>query len=222
MSNAVNPPPLDNEVSEVKLVPSSVPPQAKTGRAIVDAIGDALQNLAIIGVASYAWLVAGKIDEWTWIGIVGAVAGLMNAGSVLDRLVSKRVSRGALHVGVGLLAGKGTAAAAAVEIGRRTIMVLPLVIALGLGGCAFWNETAKPVLRTIFDFAHGLCLLSASEQDATSRDGLTPDQFCAIEANVRPFVEQVLRAKQAASAKAGLTSGGEVPPPTQAQPDGAP
>lgn len=211
---AINPPPLATEVSEVHAKPSSSePPEVRTRRAVVDAIGDALQNLAIIGVASYAWLVAGKIDEWTWMGIVGAVAGLMNAGSVLDRLVSKRVSRGALHVGVGLLAGKGTAAAAAAEVTRRTLIVLPLVLALTLGaqGCAFWNGTAKPVLRTITDFAHELCMMTASEHSDAARDGLTADQFCAIETNVRPFIEHVLRAQRDAAQRTGLTSGDEAP-----------
>lgn len=98
------------------------------------------------------------------------------------------------------------------RVSRKPPPVPPIAIVLllsMLGGCAWFNETAKPVLRTIVEVARHLCLLTAEEQDAAARDGLTPAQFCEAEENLRPFIDEVLAAKQRASGKAGLTSGGE-------------
>ena len=112
----------------------------------------------------------------------------------------------------GLFIGKEAlqqSAAKAAKTGKSIPPIAGVLCVLLLGGCAWFNENAKPVLRTVAEIARHLCLLTAEEQDAAARDGLTPAQFCEAEENLRPFVDEVLAAKQRASGKSGLTSGGE-------------
>lgn len=95
---------------------------------------------------------------------------------------------------------------------KAAIMLLALCTLPMLHACAWWQETGKPIVRTVVEVARHLCLLTAEEQDRAALDGMTPADFCAAEENLRPFIDEVLAAKQRASGKAGLaTSGGESP-----------
>lgn len=124
---------------------TSEPPQAKTARAAIDAVGDAVQNLAIIGALTYAWLGAHAIDKVEWFAGVAAVAGIVNIASVVDRFTKGRVPRGLPGIVAGMMAGKAggaaTAAAAAGEVAKRTLLGIVL---LALGGCA--STQAPPTL----------------------------------------------------------------------------
>jgi hypothetical protein len=71
-----------------------------------------------------------------------------------------------------------------------------LVAVFALSGCALF----KGVLHTTTDIADALCQSWATDNKAELK--LSPDEFCAIEENVKPFIDQILAAKR--------TAGGEV------------
>lgn len=73
-----------------------------------------------------------------------------------------------------------------------------LACALATSACSYW----KPVTRTAADAAHILCELWASEQPREQL-GLSPADFCAVERNLRPFIDAALSAKQSAGMAVG-------------------
>lgn len=78
---------------------------------------------------------------------------------------------------------------------------LVIVLALALTGCTLF----KKVARTAVDVASVLlCEEVAAAQPEESLDGLTPAQWCEIGKNLRPFADEVLAAKQAASSAHGF------------------
>jgi len=81
--------------------------------------------------------------------------------------------------------------------------VLVVLAILCITGCAWFG----PAVRTALDIARRLCELTAAEQPASKLGGLTAEDWCAIEANVEPFLYEVLAAKQGAARKAGFSRG---------------
>lgn len=157
-------------------------------------VGLILTIVGYVGLIVSMWL---KLE-----GAIAAAAPLMSAGGVLlgkewfpqsdhaQQVYSKRPPPPppVTFTGIVLLLG-----------------VVP--VALYLSSCA----ELKPIARTVVDIARTLCLLTAEEQDAAARDGLTPAQFCEAEEHLRPFVDEILSAQKRASGVVGLTSGGESP-----------
>lgn len=82
---------------------------------------------------------------------------------------------------------------------RKIAVVFSLVLLLG---CA----EALPIIRTIVDVARILCEQTAAEQPPEQLSGQTAAAWCADPDNLRPFEEETLRAKRAASASAGLSA----------------
>lgn len=140
---------------------------------------------------------------------VAKAAGMLGSGEI--GYVAEVSNLGFLLLGKELL--NKSAAAQAKESARKSIAPVAIVLLLALlPACAWWQETGKPIVRTVVEVARHLCLLTAEEQDGAALDGMTPADFCAAEENLRPFIDEVLAAKQRASGKAGLaTSGGESP-----------
>lgn len=62
----------------------------------------------------------------------------------------------------------------------------------------------KDVGRTANDAAAILCELVAAEKQQELQ-GLSPQQWCAIHENLRPFLDEVLSAQKAAAKKTGLS-----------------
>lgn len=70
---------------------------------------------------------------------------------------------------------------------------------LALAGCGFLKQT----VRTVHDLAVLACeLFAADHEDELA--GLSPAEFCAVEENLRPFIEQITAAQQTAGAEVGL------------------
>jgi hypothetical protein len=79
----------------------------------------------------------------------------------------------------------------------RSTRTIGLLIAVSLlSACAWWNSTGKPIARTIADAARLLCELGVAEEPPETLQGLSPAAFCAVEDNVRPFVDAALAAQQ--------------------------
>jgi len=79
--------------------------------------------------------------------------------------------------------------------------VLTIFLVLILFGCG----SAMNVIRTIIDIATLLCENAASEKPIDVLKGQTPQQFCKTKENLQPFIDQVTRAKMAASRATGLS-----------------
>ena len=80
------------------------------------------------------------------------------------------------------------------------VKALILAFCLSLSGCA---GLLKGV-RTVIDLATCLCEIVAVEQPQDKLGGLTPKEYCEKEENLRPFIEQITKAKAAAAQKAGF------------------
>ncbi len=196
MPNEIPPP----ASAEATVNVSIEPPAAKAGRAIIDAIGDALQNLAALLIIAYAWLEKGAIDKTEAAAAAGVVLGFWSVASVIDRFTSKRTPRAPLTVLVGAFLGSskgGAAAVAAGEVARRTL--LSLVLGVGLMGCAWWNATGKPVARTLNDIAREYCERSMAEE--AERQGISPRDLCILPWVFAPFLEAPRAALDAARAE---------------------
>lgn len=76
-----------------------------------------------------------------------------------------------------------------------------VLLVILLSSCALFQK----VLHTAEDAAEVLCQLWAKDQGPQLR--LSPEDFCAIADNVRPFVDQALAAKQAAGVTVGARMG---------------
>lgn len=63
--------------------------------------------------------------------------------------------------------------------------------------------TLKDIGRTVNDAATILCELVATD-NKDQLDGLSPAEWCAIQKNIAPFIDEILSAKQSASKKSGL------------------
>lgn len=169
----------------------SEPPAAKIGRAYIDALADAAQNLGLMGIVTYAWLGAEAIDTAVAIGILCSIAGVANIGQILDRFTVKRVPRAPLTALIGIAGASKVAAmgGGVAEIVRRVSMltllgVLPLVMALQ--ACA--------AFRTVNDHAIEFCESVMGAEAA--RQGITVEQLCMVPSILEPF----LLAQRAATA----------------------
>lgn len=67
-------------------------------------------------------------------------------------------------------------------------------------GCA----ALKEVGRTANDAARILCELIAAEQ-TEQLDGLSPDEWCEIQKNLDPFIDEILSAKKRSENKLGFS-----------------
>lgn len=76
---------------------------------------------------------------------------------------------------------------------QAALLVIGFVVAQ-IGCAAF-----KPVARTVADLASVVCEGLAAENQAQLQ-GLSPEDWCAIQRNLDPFIDAVLAARQ----KAGL------------------
>jgi hypothetical protein len=72
---------------------------------------------------------------------------------------------------------------------------------LSLGGCALF----KDVLHTTTDIADALCRAWATDNQAELK--LSPEEFCAIVENVKPFIDQVEVAKKTAGGETAVKLG---------------
>lgn len=79
----------------------------------------------------------------------------------------------------------------------QLLIIATLVIAASCG-------LLKDVGRTANDAAAILCELVAAEKPEELQ-GLSPQQWCAIHENLRPFLDEVLSAQKAAAKKTGLS-----------------
>lgn len=89
----------------------------------------------------------------------------------------------------------------------RTVL---LSAALGLAACGL-SQQAPKALPTLWDLAHNLCVLAATENPPAGLDveQLAEDAaeaFCQSEAHVRPFYDELAGAKAAAGRRAGLVA----------------
>jgi hypothetical protein len=75
----------------------------------------------------------------------------------------------------------------------RMRIVLLFIVAASLSGCV----AAKPILRTVADAAHVICGQYFSEKQRLSFEDAARE-FCSTEEQLRPFLEEILRAKQRA------------------------
>lgn len=91
---------------------------------------------------------------------------------------------------------------------KRIIVVAAIAVS-----CA----AVKPVLRTVSDAAAILCETAFGVDDAAERAGISVREYCAIHKNVKPFLDEAMKAQRAGAQRAGL------PSPTAPAPDaGAP
>lgn len=84
---------------------------------------------------------------------------------------------------------------------KKTLIVA--VITLAAGCAAFWST-----VKTVADVARCLCQVSATEQLESAPDalsGMTADEWCEHKENLRPFIDHVTEAKQAAGQKVGFS-----------------
>jgi uncharacterized protein YceK len=77
---------------------------------------------------------------------------------------------------------------------RKITLILAILL---LASCG----SVGPILRTVRDVAHTLCMITASERDEVSRGTMDDDEWCV--AHAKEYLEEVTRAKQAASRRAG-------------------
>jgi hypothetical protein len=84
-------------------------------------------------------------------------------------------------------------------------MIRCFAIAIIVAALATGCGVMKQIGRTIQDVAQALCLVTASEQSEDALGGMTAEDWCAIEENLRPFVDAALMAQQDAAGKAGLS-----------------
>lgn len=70
-----------------------------------------------------------------------------------------------------------------------------LIFALLLGGCSVFKAAG----RTINDAGAILCNLFATNADPAVLDGLTPEVWCGIHENLKPFIDEALAAQKAAA-----------------------
>ena len=78
-----------------------------------------------------------------------------------------------------------------------------LVLFVLLTACSWFG----PAIRTALDIERALCELTAAEQPPDRLGGMTAQEWCAVEANVEPFIDEVTAAKQGAAQKAGFSRG---------------
>jgi hypothetical protein len=83
---------------------------------------------------------------------------------------------------------------------KNLLLGFALSAALFCGSCA----ALKPIIRTIVDIATLLCENAASEKPIAILQGKTPQQWCKIQTNLQPFIDEVLKARQAATEKSGI------------------
>jgi hypothetical protein len=76
-------------------------------------------------------------------------------------------------------------------------MCVTVLLALTLGGCA----EMKPIVRSVHDLAQHACALFFSERQGLSAEDAARE-FCRTEQQLRPWLEQMLAAQQAAGAQA--------------------
>jgi len=79
-----------------------------------------------------------------------------------------------------------------------------LLCVFAIIGCIVGCAAAMPIIRTIVDIATLLCENAASEKPIAVLQGNTPQQWCRIQTNLQPFVDDLLKARQSASEKTGI------------------
>jgi hypothetical protein len=77
-------------------------------------------------------------------------------------------------------------------------MAIALAVGISVSSCA----TLGKVIRTVDVVARDLCEIWGAEQ-GEAKLGMSPAEFCAVDDNVRPFVDAALAAKHAGGVEAG-------------------
>lgn len=88
----------------------------------------------------------------------------------------------------------------------RLLMLVILVPLLSAATCA----EAKPVVRSVLDVARAYCVLLVSEDKPGISAEEVQAKFCETEAQLRPYVNALLSAKQ--GIKAGAEASDAAPP----------
>lgn len=104
---------------------------------------------------------------------------------------------GALTIGLGSMGIQGMLKERKPSLKKDPITPAALLFVCGLSfGVQGCGVGAKPVLKTIADIAHVLCVNFFSEQKPGASAEKIAQEYCASEEQVRPFVEELLKAKQ--------------------------
>lgn len=82
------------------------------------------------------------------------------------------------------------------------LLAAVMVTACGSTGCA----ALKPALRTINDAASILCSTAFGVADQAKAEGLSVEDWCAVQKNLKPFLDEALKARAAGARAAGLAS----------------
>jgi hypothetical protein len=82
---------------------------------------------------------------------------------------------------------------------KKMVIASLLVVSLVVGCAAI-----KPIIRTIVDVAEILCILTAEKQNQKALMDMTPQQWCAVETNLQPFIDQLFAAQKAAAVQKGF------------------
>lgn len=173
MTDAIIPPPLPSTEESER--------SRSVGRAYIDAIGDAIQNIAALWFV-HQWFMAGKIDANEAMLCGAAILGFVSVTSVLDRFTAKRVPRAPLSVLIAVCGAKVFAAGTA-EAARRTLLVLAALVLPIASSCSlFTRENA----RTANDVARELCEIMLLED--AQRDGLNVRDICLLPHVLEPFL----------------------------------
>ena len=158
----------------------SIPPEARVGRAYIDAVSDGVQNCIAMAIVAYFWN-KGELDKYVALGALAVILGFLNAGQVIDRFTANRAPRAPLTALLGLMGGKAMGMAGAAEVARRTFLGLALVAlpsALTLQACAH--------IRAANDIAKELCEATMGAEAA--RTGITVEELCILPHVISPFL----------------------------------
>lgn len=79
---------------------------------------------------------------------------------------------------------------------RRALAVLAVLSASAVGACA----EMKPIARTAVDIARDLCAMTIAERNGISTEEAVRT-FCATEAQLEPWLDELLAAKQRMAAR---------------------
>jgi len=79
---------------------------------------------------------------------------------------------------------------------RRALALVAVLALIAAGACA----EMKPVVRTAVDIARDLCAMTIAERNGISTEEAVRT-FCATEAQLEPWLDELLAAKQRMAAR---------------------
>lgn len=83
---------------------------------------------------------------------------------------------------------------------KKSMLCVFVIIVLTVDSCAF----IRPAIHTLNDIARALCERSVSDSDKSALGGMTAKDWCAIQANLDPFIRALTVAQKDAMQKTGL------------------